>query len=218
MPPAAREDSSKQFKEKDQQEPVPSAKSNYDGTFMGRARGLLRAMSLIRRNGHETPVISKISGNGTRFVVLPVVIFLVAGFFVFAERYAGVMRTSANAATGPTEPAKENRPGATTTTKGSGKDPKTMNSEESTRGDVAANKPVVVTVEEGQTLSGLAMRYQGRFDTEVTQEIQKLNPQIQNPDMIFAGTQLRLPRPASNSKGNDSPLADNSPSGVGHIQ
>jgi type II secretory pathway predicted ATPase ExeA/nucleoid-associated protein YgaU len=218
MPPAAREDSSKEYKERDQQESVPSAKSNFDGTFMGRARGLLRAMSLTGRNGHETPIKSKISSNGTRFVVLPVVIFLVAGFFVFAERHSGFMRTSADAATGLTEPAKENRSGATTTIKGSGKDPKTVNSEESTRGDVAENKPVVVTVEEGQTLSGLALRYQGRFDSEVTQEIQKLNPQIQNPDMIIAGTQLRLPRPASNSNDSDSPLAANSPSGVGHIQ
>jgi len=218
LPPAAREDSPKEFKEKDQQESVPSAKSNFEGTLMARARDLWRAMSLMRRNGHESPVTPKISSNGTRFVVLPVVIFLVAGFFAVAERYGGFIRTSANAATGLTEPAKENRSGAATGTKSSVKDMKAINSDESTRGAFADNKPMVVTVQEGQTLSGLAVRYQGRFDSELTQEIQKLNPQIQNPDMIIAGSQLRLPRPALNTNGNDSSLADSSPSGVGHIE
>jgi general secretion pathway protein A len=56
-------------------------------------------------------------------------------------------------------------------------------------------KPTVITLESGETLSGLSFRYLGRFDPEVTQQIQMLNPKIMDPDRIFAGTQVRLPAP-----------------------
>jgi LysM repeat protein len=60
----------------------------------------------------------------------------------------------------------------------------------------------VITLESGQTLSWLSLRYLGRFNDKVTQQIQTLNPEIKNPDLIFAGTQLRLPVSPDVSEGN----------------
>jgi LysM domain len=74
------------------------------------------------------------------------------------------------------------------------------------------DNPSVITLESGQTLSELSLRYLGRFNDEITQQIQKLNPEIKNPDVVYAGTQVRLPTPpgafdrsASNSNTDPSP-------------
>ena len=57
------------------------------------------------------------------------------------------------------------------------------------RGDV----PSIITLESGQTLSEVSVRYLGRFNNELTQQIQNLNPEIKNPNVVFAGAQVRLP-------------------------
>jgi general secretion pathway protein A len=56
--------------------------------------------------------------------------------------------------------------------------------------------PVVITVEHGQTLGEVSLRYLGQFNPKVTREIQMSNPVIRDPDLIFAGTQIRLPSPS----------------------
>ena len=57
-------------------------------------------------------------------------------------------------------------------------------------------RPVVITVEHGQTLGEVSLRYLGQFNPKVTREIQVSNPEIRNPDLIFEGTQIRLPSPS----------------------
>ena len=59
----------------------------------------------------------------------------------------------------------------------------------------AQQKPVVVTIEYGQTLGEVSLEHLGQFNPEVTREIQKSNPEIRDPDLIIAGTQIRLPSP-----------------------
>ena len=59
----------------------------------------------------------------------------------------------------------------------------------------ARSGPVVITVEHGQTLGEVSLRYLGQFNPKVTREIQMSNPVIRDPDLIFAGTQIRLPSP-----------------------
>jgi len=60
----------------------------------------------------------------------------------------------------------------------------------------AGESPEVITVESGQTLSQVSVRYLGRFNNEITQKIQGLNPAIKDPNVIFAGTHVRLPAPS----------------------
>src|SRR5579864_92263 len=60
----------------------------------------------------------------------------------------------------------------------------------------ARSGPVVITVEHGQTLGEVSLRYLGQFNPKVTREIQMSNPVIRDPDLIFAGTQIRLPSPS----------------------
>ncbi|MGH9678644.1 MAG: LysM peptidoglycan-binding domain-containing protein [Candidatus Acidiferrales bacterium] len=59
----------------------------------------------------------------------------------------------------------------------------------------SGENPSVITLESGQTLSEVSLRYLGRFNNELEQEFQKLNPEIKNPDVVYAGTQVRLPPP-----------------------
>jgi LysM repeat protein len=56
--------------------------------------------------------------------------------------------------------------------------------------------PVVITVEHGQTLSEVSLRYLGEFNPKTTREIQMSNPEIRDPDLIIEGTQIRLPSPS----------------------
>lgn len=60
-------------------------------------------------------------------------------------------------------------------------------------------KPVVVTIEYGQTLGEVSLQHLGQFNPEVTREIQKSNPEIKDPDLIIAGTQILLPSPPIHS-------------------
>ena len=59
----------------------------------------------------------------------------------------------------------------------------------------AQQKPLVVTIEYGQTLGEVSLEHLGQFNPEVTREIQKSNPEIKDPDLIIAGTQILLPSP-----------------------
>ncbi len=59
----------------------------------------------------------------------------------------------------------------------------------------AQQKPLVVTIEYGQTLGEVSLQHLGQFNPEVTREIQKSNPEIRDPDLIIAGTQIILPSP-----------------------
>jgi type II secretory pathway predicted ATPase ExeA len=59
----------------------------------------------------------------------------------------------------------------------------------------AQQQPVVVTIEYGQTLGEVSLQHLGKFNPEVTREIQKSNPEIRDPDLIMAGTQIILPSP-----------------------
>ena len=68
-----------------------------------------------------------------------------------------------------------------------------------TRRPTPPRTPTMVTVEIGQTLGGVSLRYLGRSNPEAIHEIQTLNPEIRNPDLILAGRQIRLPTPASDS-------------------
>jgi type II secretory pathway predicted ATPase ExeA len=56
-------------------------------------------------------------------------------------------------------------------------------------------KLVVVTIQYGQTLGEVSLQHLGQFNPEVTREIQKSNPEIRDPDLIIAGTQILLPSP-----------------------
>jgi general secretion pathway protein A len=60
----------------------------------------------------------------------------------------------------------------------------------------ARHSPVVVTVEQGQTLGEVSLRYLGQFNPDVTKEIQMSNPEIRDSGLIFAGTPIRLPSPS----------------------
>jgi len=66
--------------------------------------------------------------------------------------------------------------------------------------DISNGSPIdrssVITLEFGQTLSEVSLRYLGRFNDQLTLQIQKLNPEIKNPDFIIAGTKIRLPVPS----------------------
>ena len=57
-------------------------------------------------------------------------------------------------------------------------------------------RPIVVTLEQGQTLGQVSLHYLGQFNPKVTREIQMFNPKISNPNLIFAGTEIRLPSPS----------------------
>jgi general secretion pathway protein A len=59
-----------------------------------------------------------------------------------------------------------------------------------------SDKSSVITLESGQTLSEVSLRYLGRFNDQLTLQIQKLNPEIKNPDFIIVGTKIRLPMPS----------------------
>ena len=62
----------------------------------------------------------------------------------------------------------------------------------------------VVTLESGQTLSEVSLHYLGRFNDAITHRIQTLNPEIKDPDLIFAGSQVRLPASPDVSDSNAS--------------
>ena len=64
----------------------------------------------------------------------------------------------------------------------------------------------VITVMAGpnQTLKDLMLRYVGHFDSELSQKIRSLNPDLKDPDHLEAGQLIRIPlRPGAMKKGND---------------
>ena len=64
----------------------------------------------------------------------------------------------------------------------------------------------VITVMAGpnQTLKDLMLRYVGHFDSELSQNICSLNPDLKDPDHLEAGQLIRIPlRPGAMKKGND---------------
>lgn len=56
------------------------------------------------------------------------------------------------------------------------------------QGVADASTPNKITIQSGQTLSGLAQEHNTNID-----ELLKLNPQVTNPDRIFAGAELNIP-------------------------
>lgn len=58
------------------------------------------------------------------------------------------------------------------------------------------DKPMVVTIKDGQTLGGVTLHYLGQAGPVTTRKIQESNPEITNPDRIYAGSQIRLPASA----------------------
>jgi type II secretory pathway predicted ATPase ExeA len=60
----------------------------------------------------------------------------------------------------------------------------------------AEDQPVVVTIKDGQTLGDVTLHYLGQAGPVTTRKIQESNPEITNPDRIYAGSQIRLPASA----------------------
>jgi type II secretory pathway predicted ATPase ExeA len=54
-----------------------------------------------------------------------------------------------------------------------------------------------ITVEPDQTLQEISVQYLGGFDLQRLHKIQKLNPELTDPNLIIAGQMLRLPGPPS---------------------
>jgi hypothetical protein len=64
-----------------------------------------------------------------------------------------------------------------------------------------SEQPVVVTVQDGQTLGGVSLRYLGQAGPVTTRKIQESNPEITDPNRIYAGSQIRLPAAAVRADG-----------------
>ena len=60
----------------------------------------------------------------------------------------------------------------------------------------AQDKPIVVTIKDGQTLGDVTLHYLGQAGPVTTRKVQDSNPEITNPDLIYAGSQIRLPASA----------------------
>jgi len=72
----------------------------------------------------------------------------------------------------------------------------------------------VITVMAGpnQSINDLMLRYVGHFDSELSQKIRSLNPDLKDPDHLEAGQLIRIPlRPGAMKKANDT-AEDASPS------
>ena len=64
-----------------------------------------------------------------------------------------------------------------------------------------------ITVEPGQKLHDIGIKYFGKVDLELFHEIMVLNPRVTNPDHIEAGQRLWLPgSPRAHNKDSDSPV------------
>src|SRR2546427_2912067 len=59
----------------------------------------------------------------------------------------------------------------------------------------------VVVVEPKQTLRQISLRYLGRFDSKLVEEIRQLNPGITDPNQIEIGQRIRLPLRSRTSGG-----------------
>jgi type II secretory pathway predicted ATPase ExeA len=72
----------------------------------------------------------------------------------------------------------------------------------------------VLTVAAGpqQSLRELSLRYVGRFDSELSNQIRKLNPDLKDPDHLVAGQLIRIPLPpGAMKKVNDTADAPSAP-------
>jgi LysM domain-containing protein len=52
---------------------------------------------------------------------------------------------------------------------------------------------LTVVVQPNQTLSQITLRYLGRFDLKLLEEICQLNPDLKDPNIIGVGQRIRLP-------------------------
>lgn len=62
------------------------------------------------------------------------------------------------------------------------------------------SNPLTIVVKPHQTLRHICLRYVGRFDSKVLEEILELNPQLTDPNRIEVGQRLRLPAVADVSR------------------
>ncbi len=72
-----------------------------------------------------------------------------------------------------------------------------------------------VTLEDGQTIGDVSLRYFGQFSPMFIKKILDLNPEISDPNMIAAGTQIRVP---AVSAGTDVKAAQEIPNQAKELQ
>jgi hypothetical protein len=120
---------------------------------------------------------------------------LVIGTVAFARHHRDVPQTpAATAFAAPTPDASVPQPQAASlpNTRASQK----RHGKSSAETPKPADEPVVVTVQDGQTLGGVGLRYLGQAGPVTTKKIQESNPEITDPNRIYAGSQIRLPAAA----------------------
>ncbi len=66
-------------------------------------------------------------------------------------------------------------------------------------GSMKAAAPLVYRVVPNDTLEQISLRSLGRYDTDLLQKWQELNPELTDPDLILVGQRLRLPRPGAHT-------------------
>jgi type II secretory pathway predicted ATPase ExeA len=81
--------------------------------------------------------------------------------------------------------------------------------------ETGAGQVLTVMAEPGQSLKDVSLRYLGKFDYEIFEEIRALNPELKDPDHLAGGQLIRLLLPkGALRKGYDSAAADDSPGGA----
>jgi len=66
--------------------------------------------------------------------------------------------------------------------------------------DVGSGQVLTVVVDPGQTLKEISLRYLGRFDEKLQDDICALNPGLRDPNQLEGGQLILLPLPAETLK------------------
>lgn len=125
---------------------------------------------------------------------------LVVGTVAFARHHRDIPQTPAGApSVAPAAEAPTLQPQAASLPNSGA--PQKRHNKSSTAKATDAEEPVVVTVQDGQTLGGVSLRYLGQAGPVTTRKIQESNPEIVDPNRIYAGSQIRLPAAAVRADG-----------------
>jgi len=75
----------------------------------------------------------------------------------------------------------------------------------------ASPEPIDHVVTPNESLGRISLRYLGRFDEKLLQEILALNSRVKNPDHIEVGQRIRIPRGPANPDSEQAPASSDSP-------
>lgn len=154
----------------------------------------------------DTPEKRRALRGGT---AVAIIFAFVLGTVVFA-RHSREVPQAAPHATSSTPPSEAFVPAS----EQSATVPKAATAKSASRKTAAAKanaqeQPVMVTIKDGQTLGDVTLQYLGQAGPVTTRKIQESNPEITDPDRIYAGSQIRLPASAVRADGTSTASGEN---------